>query len=428
MMRFVLTILSLLVPSLAWAAEPFVRATVEDDGKIVPGQQVRVDVDVLTPDFFTSPPQFPLFDIPNALVTLPEERSQNLTETIDGMQYSGIRKAYLVVPQVSGTFIVPEVQIEFGYSVGGKPARGAVKMPPVSFAVAAPASGGQPITFAASNLTIEQSLDPVAPSLKVGDALVRTITVTAGDTQAMMIPPIDVGTVAGLRQYLKPPKIEDGVDSGREAVSRRTETYVYTAEKDGSFVLPAVSYVWFDVESHAMKTATLSSATVSVSAVASETAIKPVLDEKPQPSPHVARQRIALAIALALAAAALLWLACRLQPRLARYLREARERHHASYTSRLKQLRTTILSGTEAEIYVGLHEWSRTLGYRTLNDWLRDGPDRLNRQVDNLSRVMFRSGGESIDRQAMAADVDFRHQTRKTGASALPPLNPAATT
>lgn len=425
MMKLLVAILLLLVPSLACPAEPLARASVEDNGKIVPGQQVRVDVDVLTPDFFTSPPQFPLFDIPDALVTLPEERSQNLTETIDGTQYSGIRKAYLVVPQMSGTFVVPETRIEFGYSVDGKPAKGTVEMPSVSFTVAAPASNGQqPIIFAASNLSIEQSLDPAKPPIKAGDALVRTITVTAEDTQAMMFPPVDVGTVAGLRQYPKPPKIEDGIEAGRNTASRRTETYVYTADKDGSFVLPAISYRWFDVASHEAKTALLPAVTVTVSATASETAIKPVLDEKPQQSPHIARQKIALAIVLALAAAALAWSARRLAPTLARYAQEARLRHRASYGYRLKSLKATIRSGSDRHIYAGLHDWSRSLGYRTLDDWVRGGPDELKQQVNQLSRRLFQESGDGVDRQKLAAHVDFQLKHDAGRVSTLPPLNP----
>ena len=85
-MRLVFLLFLLLAPLQALAAEPFARATVDDSGDIVPGRQVYVTVDVFAPDFFTSPPQFPLFDLPNALVTLPDERAQNILQTVDGVQ------------------------------------------------------------------------------------------------------------------------------------------------------------------------------------------------------------------------------------------------------------------------------------------------------------------------------------------------------
>jgi hypothetical protein len=84
----------------AAAQEPIIRAKIEEAGTIVPGQQVHLVLNVLAPGFFTSPPQFPLFALPHALVTLPDERSQNVTDTINGIQFSGIQKRYSIIPQV----------------------------------------------------------------------------------------------------------------------------------------------------------------------------------------------------------------------------------------------------------------------------------------------------------------------------------------
>ena len=425
MTKWLLLMVWLLAPCAAFAAEPFARASVEGDGKIVPGQQVRVDVDVFVPNFFTSPPQFPLFDLPNALVTLPAERSQNVTQTIDGVQYSGIRKAYSIVPQDSGTFTLPEFDISLGYSVDGKPTAGTVRMPSVSFTVAATDTSDQtPLTIAASNLAIAQTFDHDAQSLKVGDALVRTITVSAEDTQAMLFPPVDVGLASGLHQYEKSPKIEDGIAVGRESSSRRTQTVIYTADQDGSFVIPAVSYTWFDVASRETKVASLPPVAVTVSGAATETAIKPMLDTVVRETPHARRQKIALAILFVLAAGALVWILRRILPTVVGTFREARQRRLASPRHQLLLLRRTIKSGSEAEIYAGLHHWSRRLGYRTIEDWIRDGPLGLRQQVDILSRKLFRSGGETVDRQALAANVQLRTARASAKPSALPPLNP----
>ncbi|OCJ02542.1 hypothetical protein A6U87_19330 [Rhizobium sp. AC44/96] len=425
MMKLILSIVLLLAPSIAWSAEPFARATVEDGDGIVPGQQVRVDVDIYVPDFFTSPPQFPLFDLPNALVTLPAERSQNVTQTIDGVQYSGIRKAYAIVPQVSGAFTLPEFAVEFGYSVQGKPEKATVTVPSVSFAVKGSPAQGEQAALAASNLTVEQAFDHDARSLKVGDALTRTITITAQNTQAMMIPPLDAGTVTGLRQYENAPAIQDGIEVGRDTASRRTETYIYTADNEGSFVIPAVSYAWFDISSHESKSASLPAVTVDVSAAAaSSTGIKPVLEEPQHPLPHVNRQRIAIAILSLLAVAALVRIGFKLFPALAARLRSARERHRSSHGYRLKLLQQTIQNGSEAEIYASLAAWSRRLGYRTLAEWLRGAPEELKSQVDILARTLFKAAGSKIDRTKLAAAVDFRTADAPVVNPVLPPLNP----
>ena len=426
MMRLLLVIASLLVPSIAFGADPFARATLENSDGIVPGQQLLVDVDIYVPDFFTTPPQFPLFDLPNALVTLPAERSQNLTETIDGVQYTGIRKTYAVVPQISGTFTLPEFSVEFGYSSAGQQGKASVMVPSVSFTVeGSPNNEEQQVSFAATNLTLEQTFDRDAKSLKVGDALIRTITITAQNTQAMMIPPLEVGTASGLRQYEKSPAIEDGIELGRDTASRRTETYEYTADKEGSFVIPPISYTWFDVANRQTKTASLPSIAITVTAASSSgTAIKPVLDGTPQQPPHIKRQKIAIAIAMVLAFAALLWIGAKIFPALKTRIDSAKERRHASYGYRLRQLRQTIKDGSEMEVYSAVLDWSRTLGYRNLMDWLRDAPEGVRSEIDTLSQKLFKPAGGTFDRKKLAASIDFRkvdHFERKTG---LPPLNP----
>ncbi|MDE1997137.1 MAG: BatD family protein, partial [Rhizobiaceae bacterium] len=173
-------VLLLLAASPSFAAEPFARATIDDKGVIVPGQQVHMTVVVFAPDFFTSPPQFPLFDIPNAVVTLPDERAQNSLQTVDGTQYSGISRTYAIVPQASGTFALPPITIELGYSDNGKPVKGKAQLPSISFTVgqASGDNAASPV-FAARGLVLTQAFDSDPGKLRAGDAIVRTITVFA---------------------------------------------------------------------------------------------------------------------------------------------------------------------------------------------------------------------------------------------------------
>ncbi|MFW8585912.1 hypothetical protein ACOJBM_16780 [Rhizobium beringeri] len=260
-MRLLAVLIGILACGPGFAAEPFARASIEGAEGIVPGQQVHVVVDVFAPEFFTSPPQFPLFDVPDALVTLSTDRAQNLMQTIEGTQYAGIRKSYAVVPEKAGSFQLPVVEIDLGYSSNGNSTKAIVKIALPSFEVGA--SSHQPaMPFAARGLTMTESFDRDPASLKAGDALVRTIVIFAEDTQAMLIPPITLGDAAGLARYVKPPLLADGVKQrgiGRtvETGSTRTETVVYTTSSEGSFSLPSISYSWFDVDGHANTSATL---------------------------------------------------------------------------------------------------------------------------------------------------------------------------
>lgn len=144
----------------AFAADPFVEATVATKGTLVAGQQIQIDIDVFVPNYFTAPPQFPAVDLPNAIVTLSDGRAQNLNVVKDGAQYSGIRRTYLVIPQLAGDYTLPTADIEFGYAaVPGQSVTAKVSLPPARFHVnEVPGSGNAGPILVATSLELSQTL------------------------------------------------------------------------------------------------------------------------------------------------------------------------------------------------------------------------------------------------------------------------------
>jgi hypothetical protein len=414
----------------ALAAEPFARAEIDNGGPIVPGQQIYLTVDVFTPDFFTSPPEFPLFDIPNALITLPDERAQNLTQAVDGVQYSGIRRRYAIVPEKTGTFLLPPIAIEFGYSSNGTRTKGVATTAATRFVVSAGRGGGPEIVFSARGLDIAQSFDRNPASLTAGDAMVRTIVVTAKDTQAMLMPPVDVGTVSGMRQYAKPPKIEDGIAAGRDTLSRRTETIVYTSTAAGAFLLPQIRYPWFDVAAKAQTTAGLPAMTVKVAIGGERTGIAPDLAAASPTTPFEWRRRVALGIGLVFAFAAVLWMGRRVTRTAARHLSAIWIRARNSRWHRLRSLRKTILSAAPLEVYSALQTWSRTEGFRTVHLWASSRHPELEGDIRGLEDMLYSGRGGDLDRKHLARCVASRTEAaaRRASGYALPALNPGADT
>ena len=188
--------------------------------------------------------------MPNAVVTLQDD-AQNLTETIDGTAYAGIRRTYLITPQAAGDYTLPQVDITFTYAAvpGQPPANGSVTLPPTSFTVAGvPGSGSGPGTAVAARVTIEQAVDGGdLENLKVGDAVVRTITITAEGIQAMMIPPPTVDAPSGVRMYRQDPVLKDETtDRGEFVGGRRTDRATYVFEQPGDYTLPAIEIAWFN--------------------------------------------------------------------------------------------------------------------------------------------------------------------------------------
>ncbi|KQV81934.1 BatD family protein [Rhizobium sp. Root1220] len=418
-MRVLLLLLTLTFPFVANAAEPIVRVALKEDGQIVPGQQVHLLVDVLVPDFFTSAPELPLLDVPGALVTRSNERSQNLVQSIDGVDFSGIRSGYSIIPETDGRFDVPSFQISVSYTEDAVAKKATIATTPVSFAVGSTLAAAP--TFAARALTITQEFDRDLSTLKAGDALLRTITVYAEDTQAMTMPPVEMAEVPGLRSYRRDPRIEDGVSVGREIGSRRTDTVAYVAEQSGTFALPPIAYPWFDVDAHLAATAMLPGAEVTFEPKVAAIGIPPVVEEQ-EPERDWSRTRSIGIFVAALVVAALL---CVSAYALAHRRHDARPRQR-SERRLLGDLRRTILSAPEPQVYDALMRWSARGGYRSLREWADDGSPELRREIDLLSRKLFRGEAVTFDRAVLAGRIASREPPRRISKqSALPPLNPA---
>jgi hypothetical protein len=60
-------------------------------------------------------------------------------------------------------------------------------------------------------LEFEDSFDKPLDNLKPGDALVRTITISASRLPAMMLPKVSADGVEGIAAYLKPAQLSDKV-------------------------------------------------------------------------------------------------------------------------------------------------------------------------------------------------------------------------
>src|SRR5262249_13361829 len=229
-MRALVLIALLLATSAAYAAdEPRIRAEIMTKEPFLVGQQIRVDVTVLVPNYFLSSPQFPTFDIPDAVVILLDENAVNSSETIDGGSYAGIRKGYAITPQRDGEFVLPPAAITFNYAAepGKPPVAGTVALPPLRFTVRRPA--GAPATgplVAKGEITPTLDRDP--KDLKAGDALTRTVETIAANTQAMMIPPPTFAAPAGVRLYQHDPALSDvTTDRGGFVGGRRTDRVTY---------------------------------------------------------------------------------------------------------------------------------------------------------------------------------------------------------
>ena len=381
---------------------PIVRARVEPAGGVMVGEPARVVVDVLTPTWFLSPPQFPTLDVPGALVVF-EERGINLNESIDGTSYSGLQRDYLVYPMREGRLEIPSLEVTVVYAIDAKPSTPTpLSTKPLSFEATVPAAARGLDSFVSANrLRLRQTLEPQPKGLAVGEALRRTVTIEAEGAFGMMLPPLPAPAIAGLSAYPDPPHVEDrGGERGAARVARRVESVAYRLEREGDYELPAIEMAWWDLAGRQLRTARLPAVAFSVTAAparADEIPLPPEEQAAATPPPK-ARVRWSTALSwaslLLVALALLAWLFPPLARRIARArarVAEARRRRQDSEPAWFGRVRRAAARGDAAATYRALLGWAQRLGPTgTLGAFLAQTDDsELAEEVGRLGGMLY---------------------------------------
>ncbi|MET0941909.1 MAG: hypothetical protein ABWY13_11155 [Mesorhizobium sp.] len=429
--------LLLVWPTAAWAADPVIRAQILTPPPIVAGQQVQVQVDVLVPNFFMSAPQFPLFNLPNAIVTLPDTGALNLTENIDGEAYAGIRRVYVITPQIGGDFTLPPATIPFTYAaVPGQPTNGVVTLPQEKFTVGGAAGAADSMAATAAKLTVTQSLDREPTGLKAGDALVRTVTVTAEGMQAMMIPTPQFDAPEGTRIYKQDPMLSDHAGNQGSIGGKRIDRVTYQFEKPGSYTLPAAQISWYDPSERRNEIAEAPGIAVTV---LEEAAFKPALapppslTEAPSTLPFEWRRYLPWTVG-AFALFLLGWITVRLLPQFQQWRERRRLQRGNSEPAFFRRFEEACRNGDQLAAYAALDAWSRRVHIGPVDAWLAVAADVPTQQeFAAYERMVFGNAQrtEAWDPAKLLAGIGrsrtallARKHAQGDVAGALPPLNP----
>ncbi|OPA86190.1 hypothetical protein BFW87_25935 [Pseudomonas fluorescens] len=262
-----------------WAAEPQlkVQAQLLPGASVVVGEQLQVQVNVLTDTWFTSGATLPVLKLPGARVQPPSGEAEHTTQVIDGKTFYGMRYAYRITPIAAQRFTVPVLTVSAQPGQASAPL--SAQSTPLSFEATQPPgfAPGEPV-LVSSGLRLDQVLD--ATDLKVGDSLTRTLTLQADDTPALSLPAPTAVAISGLRLYPQTPSLRN-LDDGRGAVTggERIDRLVYRVEQGGHFTLPAVSVKWWDSRNHRLQTTQVPALKVEAHAASAYTPTFSIADD-----------------------------------------------------------------------------------------------------------------------------------------------------
>ncbi|MCP3405881.1 BatD family protein [Bradyrhizobium sp. CCGB01] len=422
--------------------DPIVQMTI-DPPRIVVGQQTTLSILVLAPNYMTSPPELPDFQVRNAVTR--QLQSVNTNEQRDGVSYAGVRFEYAISPQEPGSYAVAGQSVRIKYAAEPPAVRDVnLALPSASFEAFIPDAASTLNPFvSASSLTVEQDIKRSADPLKAGDAVTRTITIRAEGTPAMLLPPQQFPVIDGLKLYPAQPKLDDKVDGRTDVMtSTRVDSATYMVERAGDYLLPAVDMGWWNVGSGKVEQAHLDAVPVKgVAAAAGSTfAVGSNEERNWDRIADFVTDHWLTALLLAVVAAVLAWFA----PRIARRAAMDFHRRHTAYLRSeafaFRRLRRAIRHRDAGRSYFALLEWlphvdaaSPSLTARDFKAAARD--PELDRQLGALERKLFASRRDparwsprDLLRHVSAARHRLRPRAGHSDAAGLPKfLNPVGT-
>jgi hypothetical protein len=278
--------LLLLVTGPLWAVEPQLRvqAQLVPGNDVVVGEQVQLQVDVLTDSWFTAAANLPPLQLPGARVQAPDGEAQHLNQVIEGTTFYGMRYRYRITPAVARTFEIPALTVQA--QPGQATAPLSAQTAPLSFQATQP-PGFDPgeTVLVADGLRLTQTLTPTP--LKVGDTLTRTLTLQADNTPGLSLPPPGQAEVKGLRRYPQSPIISN-LDDGRGHISggQRIDRQVYRVEQAGHYQLPAISVKWWDSRNHRLQVTRVPGVSVEAQAASAYTPAFSIAEDLKQLGQH----------------------------------------------------------------------------------------------------------------------------------------------
>jgi hypothetical protein len=427
----------------AWAQEARVmaRTRLEPRGPYVPGQQVRLVVDVLTTTFFTRAPQFPPVTATNAIITLPDENATNLNVEIQGERWFGLTRSYLVTPTGGDVTIAPFVITAYPGPAGSATKVRTTEVRLTVKSVALPP--GQEHALAATSLRISQKLDRKLTGLRVGDAITRTIAMDAAGVQAMFLPPVEFDSTPGLSVYPRSPVVENRMT--REQVltgSRRVDAATYVVQDSGNFELPSIEVNWWNLSAGRAETARLPAIRFSAAAnpaYRAEFALPAEHEPATKPRREIPWRRIGVIAAIGVATLLLAWW---LAPPISRRLRaasarraEQRRAYEASEPAAFERFERAARGGRPDAVYRALLAWAehpdRPARSRGLDAFVARAADpRLSSALDELRASLYRAprATASGSPRELGNEVRARRQleleSSPVSRSHLAPLNP----
>ncbi len=245
------TLMLVLVGSIAHATDDVVVRSSVTPAEAWVGQRVFLTQEVLGADGWAQITDMGEVEIPGAFVMRTESQGVRLSETIGGTSYTGQRYQLSLYCQRPGRVEIPALPATVTVKRWGATPpeiKRDVSMPAATLICKVP-PGAEDIRdlISTTHLNADQKWSSEPTTVDLGDAVTRTVTLSAVDVSGMAFPPIRHPEIEGVGIYPGEPSVSDTSDRG-SLRGERVESVTYVLEEPGEFSLPAIVLSWWDID------------------------------------------------------------------------------------------------------------------------------------------------------------------------------------
>lgn len=223
-------------------------------------------------------PQFTELEMPETVIQLIGSPNQ-YEKLIDGQRFGVYEKRYVIFPQRSGPLEIPDILFRGEVTDGSSnfvfrnlnTRRVTAFIEGVTIDILERPASVQSSDFwlPVSNLTLEESWSTDISNLRVGDSVIRTITMTADGLDGAVLPPFSDTEIEGLNIYPDPAQIERTFVDG-SIVGTRIETSTYVPIDSGIIEIPEISIPWWNIETDQAEVTVVPATRLAIATIAGD--------------------------------------------------------------------------------------------------------------------------------------------------------------
>lgn len=247
-----------------------ISLTVNESEQQIVGQALVVSIEVATDRWFATGTRVQSFTLTDVVMQANNIVTINGSKRVKGQSWAIQTHEITLYPTLAGTYRLPEINVDVSVNTENDGiVTGVLTTQEGSFSVNLPEVLVDIDNFIVSSevtLSIDGQFDADKP-YSIGEAITQTITITANDTPAMMIPEINLTNISevnesgkantetaeGISIYHKPAQVFDKSNRGSLSGSR-VESFTYIFEKQGNYILAEQVIYWWNSQSNTLET------------------------------------------------------------------------------------------------------------------------------------------------------------------------------